>query len=114
MSRRNVLHEKLEEFLGSNAVYFNPPSGFKIKQYPCIVYNRSSMKVKYADNQAYFVTQPYDVTLICKSVDEGEPWHDEGSDDALYRKLLLTFPCCSHNRHFVNDGLSHDNYTIWY
>lgn len=114
MSKRNILHEKFQEFLGSDAVYFNPPAGFKLKQYPCIVYNRSKLDVKYANDQTYLMLQPYDVTLICKSVDEGEPWHDEDSDDALYRKFQQAFRTCSHNRHFVNDGLSHDNYTIWY
>lgn len=114
MSRRNELHDKLVEFLGSNAVYFNPMTGFKIQQYPCIVYTRSKLQAKYANNNAYLLFQPYEVTLICKSVDEGEPWRDAESDDALFRKLLKSFKYCEHNRHFVNDGLSHDVFTIWF
>lgn len=114
MSRRNDFHEKLKEFLGSDAVYFNPPTGFKLKQYPCIVYNRSKLNVLYANNNPYLMYQPYSVTLICKSVDEGEPWYEEGSDDALFRKLIKFFPNCSHERHFVNEGLSHDVFNVYY
>lgn len=114
MSRRNIFHEKLVEFLGSDAVYFNPKTGFKIQQYPCIVYNRAKLSALYANNQTYLLGQPYEVTLICKSVDEGEPWRDPDSEDALFRKLIKTFPKCSHNRQFNSDGLSHDVFTIWF
>ena len=114
MSRRNELHDKLREFLGSDAVYFNPPTGFKIKQYPCIVYNRERMEVNYADDNPYLLFQPYSITLICKSVDEGEPWRDPDSDDALYRKFQKSFRKCSHDRHFISDGLSHDVFRLWY
>jgi len=114
MSRRNQLHEKLVEFLGSDAVYFNPPTGFKLKQYPCIVYSRTKLDTERANDRTYLLFQPYQVTLICKSVDEGEPWRDEDSADALYRQLVSYFPHCSHNRHFINEGLSHDVYTIYY
>lgn len=114
MSRRNELHEKLVEFLGSDAVYFNPPTGYKLKQYPCIVYSRAKLDTNYANNNTYLLFQPYEVTLICKSVDEGEPWYDAESEDALYRKLVKAFKYCKHNRHFINEGLSHDVYTIYY
>jgi hypothetical protein len=114
MSRRNELHEKLKDFLGSDAVYFNPPTGFKIKQYPCIVYNRESSDVKFANDHPYLIFQPYSITLICKSPDEGEPWRDENSDDALYRRFIKSFDKCTHDRHFISDGLSHDVYKLWY
>ena len=113
MSRRNELHEKLIEFLGSDNVYFNPPTGFKLK-FPCIVYNRTKLDVRHANNNAYLLFQPYQVTYISKSVDDGEPWYDEDSSDATYRKLVRFFPYCSHERYFVNEGLSHDVYTIFY
>ena len=113
MSRRNELHEKFEEFLGNKNVYFNPPKSLML-QYPCIVYNRESTMVKYANDDPYLLFQPYSVTLICKSVDEGEPWYTEGSDDALYRRFLKSFRKCSHDRHFVSDGLSHDVFKLWY
>lgn len=114
MSRRNELNEKLKEFLGSDAVYFNPPTGFKLKQYPCIVYNREAVDTRYANDETYLLFQPYSITLICKSVDEGEPWRDAESEDALYRRFLKFFPKCSHERHFISDGLSHDVYKLWY
>ena len=114
MSRRNELHEKLEDFLGSDSVYFNPPPGFKIKQYPCIVYNRESASVNFANDHPYLIFQPYSIALICKSPDEGEPWRDENSEDALYRRFLKYFDKCSHDRHFISDGMAHDVFKLWY
>ena len=114
MSRRIELDDKLKEFLGSEEVYFNPPTGFKMKRYPCIVYNREPAVTKHANDGSYLLFQPYSITLICKSVDEGEPWYTPDSDDALYRKFLKTFPKCAHDRHFVSDGLAHDVFRIWY
>ena len=102
MSRRKELHSKLEEFLGSNSVYFNPPSNHKILEYPCIVYSRASLKTGYANNKPYLLKDTYEITLITKNPDEGESWLDPDSEDALYRKFEKTFIFCRHGRHFVN------------
>ena len=47
--KRTDLHEILKEILGSDNVYFQPPESYKM-EYPCIVYERSALTTRFADN----------------------------------------------------------------
>ena len=101
MDRRLELHQILINILGSNNVYFQPPESIKLK-YPCIIYERSSIDRKYADNIAYLSKVKYSMKLISR-----EP------NNQLVEELLK-LPYCSYDRYYVADNLSHDAFTISY
>lgn len=62
-SPRDRLESKLKTILGSNAVYFQPPTGTRLET-PCIVYELSDIPVTRADNKVYKINERYTVTLI--------------------------------------------------
>ena len=97
------LHATLQELAGPDVkVYFQPPENLKIK-YPCIVFDRTNALTDYADNEPYHITKRYTVTLISKTSD---------NEDILDK--LLMFPMSTYDRQFVNDGLVHDVFSIYY
>ena len=49
MTRRNELHEKFCDLLGSRNVYFQPPESVRLV-YPCIIYRLGNFNVKHADD----------------------------------------------------------------
>lgn len=100
MDDRLVIHELLVNTLGSKHVYFQPPENIKLV-YPAIVYSRSDIRKKFADNGSYSVRTIYDVTLIDKNPDS----------PIVYR--LAELPKCTHSRHWVVDNLNHDSFTIY-
>jgi len=101
MSRRLELHELLAETLGSRNVYFQPPDKTQMK-YPCVVYSRSRINTKHADNRLYSHNQAYTVTVI-------------GPDpDSSIVDKVLKLPHCRPDRHFTSDNLNHDVFTIYY
>lgn len=96
---------ELSEILNTLAdhVYFQPTTGTRI-QYPCIIYERASGLDIPADNRSYLFTQSYTVTVI-----------DKNPDSEIPEKVRQTFaPMCTTERHFVNDGLNHDVYLIYF
>lgn len=101
MSRRVELQELLEEILGSENVYFQPPENLKMR-YDCIVYERSRIAVDHADNSPYRLHERYQVTVIYKNPDSG-----------LVHKIAM-LPMCSHERHFTADNLNHDVFNLYY
>lgn len=104
MASRLSLHEKLLALFPANKqyVYFQPPESVKMK-YPCIVYERTSADIKYADNLAYNYTKAYQVTII-----------DLDPDSEYVDKLFTAFPMTRFVRHFVSDNLNHDVFIIYY
>lgn len=99
--RRLQLHEILCDILGSRYVYFQPPSTIQMK-YPCIIYARGDQNERYADGFLYSYKIMYDVTII-----------DPNPDSAiLYELRKLQY--CSFDRHYVQDNLNHDVFTIYY
>lgn len=97
------LQEALQNLMGENIkVYFQPPENLNIK-YPCIVFDRTNALADYADNKPYHVTKRYTVTLMSKTAD-----NDEDLDK------LLTFPMSTYDRQFINDGIVHDVFSIYY
>lgn len=101
MDRRLELHQILKNILGSNNVYFQPPSNTQLK-YPCIIYERSDIDVKYADNLRYVNMVRYSMILIGRSPES----------DLVER--LLDLPYCSYDRFYTADSLNHDTFTIYY
>lgn len=99
--RRHQFHQILIDLLGSNNVYFQPPESVKI-QYPCIVYSRDRVHMKYADNYRYFERQRYLVTYIDRNPDSEIP------------KKLRDLQGSSFDRHYTADNLYHDVYGIYY
>ena len=101
MDRRLSLQETLVNILGSNNVYFQPPETIRL-QYPCIIYERSDIDKKYADNRAYMRMVRYSLTLITRSPES----------DLV--KAILELPYCSYDRYYAADTLNHDVFTLYY
>ena len=95
------MQTKLEELFESKNVYYQPPESLKIK-YPAIVYSRSRINKRSADDTSYITTNCYELTVI-----------DKRPDNEVINKLL-TLPMCSHSSHFISDGLNHDVLTLYY
>lgn len=101
MDRRLSLQEILVNILGSNNVYFQPPETIRL-QYPCIIYERSDIDKKYADNRAYMSMVRYSLTLITRS------------PESNLIKAILELPYCSYDRYYAADTLNHDVFTLYY
>ena len=101
MASRLDLQSKLEELLGNRNVYYQPPASIKMT-YPAIVYSKSNLDIKRADNQMYNLKTCYELTVI-----------DKKPDNPIIEQLL-TLPYCSFNRHYVSDNLNHDVLTLYY
>lgn len=100
--RRLELHEILCEFLGSRYVYFTPPESLKLN-YPCIVYQRRTGDVRFANNQPYNHQTQYQLTII-----------DPNPDSEWVDKMALYFPKSRPDSHFTSDNLNHDVFTLYY
>lgn len=101
MGTRLELQSKLEEILGSDRVYYQPPESVKM-EYPAIVYSRSSVRDFHADNMKYFTKNRYEITVIDRLPD----------NDAIDE--LLRLPYCSYDRNYKSDNLNHDILTLYY
>lgn len=101
MGTRIELHEILCNILGSRNVYFQPPESVKM-QYPCIVYKRSAVNTRFADNEIYMRKKRYTVTVIDKNPDGEIP------------DKVASIPMCAFDRHFTSDNLNHDVFSIYY
>lgn len=101
MGSRLELQTLLENLAGTRNVYFQPPSGL-IMKYPAIVYERSKLDNRFADNLVYSQNQSYSVTVI-----------DANPDSSLVVKVSQ-LPKCRPDRHFKNDNLNHDVFTLYY
>ncbi len=100
---RLILQEKLEEILGSNHVYFQPPEDIRLI-YPCVIYERSGMNVNYADDDPYNDWFQYDVMYISKNPDTNE----------FIQRMVNEFKHCRYERHFVSDNLNHETFSLYY
>lgn len=99
LSRRMKLHQILLEI--NPNVYFQPPNGLRMK-YPAIVYNRSDMVTKFANNKPYGNVDGYSVTVI------------DTDPDGPIRKQVSELPTCKFNRFFASDDLNHDVFTLFF
>lgn len=99
--RRLELHTMLQNIVGNNNVYYQPPSTITMT-YPAIVYTRSNINNIYADDDVYNQTRDYQITVIDK-----DP--DSLIVDKISRVKRITFV-----RHFASDNLNHDVFSIHY
>lgn len=100
---RLELQDKLEEILGSNHVYFQPPESIRLS-YPCIIYERSGIDNPSADNRHYYYRFQYDVMYISKNPDTND----------FIMKMLDEFEYCRYERHFVSDNLNHETFSLYF
>lgn len=101
MGLRLQLQTLLEEILGSEHVYFQPPANVQM-QYPCIVYKRNDFDSKFAGNSLYHGTPRYQVTVI------------DRNPDSVVPKKIAELPMCNYNRFFTADGLNHDVFNLYF
>lgn len=101
MGTRLDLHQLLCDILGTSNVYFQPPSTVRI-EYPCIVYDRSKIHTKFADDRPYLHKKQYTVTSI------------DRNPDSVLPDRLAELPGCVHDRQYQADRLYHDVFTINY
>lgn len=99
--RSQELQAVFEGILGSRNVYYNPPASVRMS-YPAIVFSRSRIDKKNANNKAYIQNHRYDVTVI------------EGDPDCKYAGAVLKLPTCTFDRHFVSDNLHHISFTLYF
>jgi hypothetical protein len=100
MPNREIFHELLELLLGSGYVYYSPPPNIEM-HYPCIVYQRSRVSSKFADNQPYSQKTRYKITVI-----------DKNPDSIIPHKISL-LPMCVHDTNYVTSNLNHDVFSIY-
>lgn len=100
MGSRLDLHAELLTFHPN--VYFQPPSGFTMT-YPCIVYNRTGMDAKHADDTTYMSTQEYQLMVIEKDPDSLVP-----------KAILHHFKKCRITQQYAVNNLHHTTFTLYY
>ena len=100
MGKRLYLQSELQEFLPK--VYFQPPSNITL-EYPCIIYNKSGMNRKIANDASYLRIQKYSVTLI-----ERDP------DSTVADDIEKYFTHCAVTGYFTKDNLYHTSLTLTY
>lgn len=98
---RILLHSILEEALGNNNVYFQPPPSVQLK-YPCIVYQRDSANTKFANDKLYQNTLRYQVTVISRD------------PDATIPLRISQLQYCLYDRFYTVDNLNHDVFTLYF
>lgn len=101
MHGRLELQTMLEELLGSQEVYFQPPASVRM-QYPAIVYSRYNIDNAHADDEVYKQSLEYEVIVI-----------DPDPDSEIVMRVSR-LPRCKHERHYTADGLNHDAFKLYY
>ena len=99
VNRRLELHDLLKSICPN--CYFSPPASKQLN-FPCIKYDRANNSVMRADNLPYFITTRYTVTVI-----------DPDPDSEIVPEIEK-LPMCTFDRHYENDNLNHDVFTIFY
>lgn len=103
MRKWSELYEILQGIMGdAGRAYYQPPENLKLS-YPCIVFERTNALIDYADNNPYQITKRYTITLMTKTAD-----NDEFVDQ------LLNLPMCTYDRQFINEGIVHDVFSIYF
>ncbi len=101
MGQRLELHNVLVGVLGSDRVYFQPPSNLTV-EYPCVVYNRDTTDVLRADNVGYKSEPRYSVIVIDRDPDTDVP------------TKIAELPKSRHVRSYVANGLNHYAFQLYY
>ena len=101
MDSRLVLREQLQEIMGSNKVYFDPPTNTTM-EYPCIKYELIKRRTQYANGNRYIRHDAYTITLIDKN-------HKHAIEIC---EQIEKIKYAMFDRTYVSDGLHHYVYTI--
>lgn len=101
--KRLELQTLLEGVLGSDHVYFQPPSNLTM-QYPCIVYFHDMAKTEFAGNHPYSRAKRYQLTVIDRNPDSGM----NISDDVAQLPLSVL------DRVFTADNLHHYVFNLYF
>lgn len=101
MASRRLLQNKLEEILGTNNVYFQPPPSIHMC-YPAIVYSLEGVNKTFANGLAYNISKSYTLIVI-----------DTNPEGVIADKVNL-LPFCKHIKRYPKDGLTHDVFRIYY
>ena len=101
MGSRLDLQTKLETLLGSKNVYYQPPASVRMN-YPAIVYSRSNIENRHADDDVYMQAYFYEVIVI-----------DEDPDSEVVENISK-LSGCRFDRHYTSDNLNHDVFTLYY
>ena len=96
------LQNELKELLGSDNVYFQPPTNLRM-QFPCFVFSRGSGKQTFSDNKTHQFTKRYTVTHI---------GYDPDPD--IIEAVVRHFQMCTYDQHFVKDNLQHDTFSLYW
>lgn len=99
MASREKLHHLLEDILGSDHVYYQPPEDTTM-EYPAIVYNLSDHVIRHADDSTYSKIKQYDLTVI------------DRDPDSPYPDKITDLPMSSFDRWFATSGLNHFALTL--
>ena len=101
MGTRLALQSLLEALVGTDNVYFQPPSNVQM-EYPCVVYQRDRASTLFAGNNPYQYVKRYQVTVISKDPDSDIP------------DKVAALPMCVHARFFTAKNLNHDVFTLYF
>lgn len=101
-ARRLELHEELCALLETSNVKFQPPASVKLS-YPCVLYSKSNVDTKHANDMIYRATDRYELIVI--GIDP---------DSDIADRILHHFPLCSFDRRYTKDNLYHDVLTLYY
>lgn len=101
-TKRIELQQLLEAVLGSRNVYFQPPEDMKL-QYPCIIYFKTSLPIRYANDKMYNKMQGYTMTVVDKDPDSEIPFD-----------ILNNFKYCRIDSFYKSGNLNHTKLTLYY
>lgn len=101
MASRIELQNLLENILGSRNVYYQPPASVSIK-YPAIIYSRSDIDTRFADNSPYSLQHAYMLTYI------------DRNPDSEYVNKIASLPMCVYDRQYKSDNLYHDVFKLYF
>lgn len=101
MADRVELQAYLEKILGSENVYYQPPSNVKM-EYPAIKYDLNDVYKSYAGDKVYRFRRQYQLIII-----------DRAPDHPVIDKLLQ-IPGCEFGRTYKADNLYHCVLTLYY
>ena len=101
MAPRSSLQSLLTSILGSDNVYFQPPTNVALK-YPCIIYKRDLVRTEFADDSPYRHMKRYQVTVIDRDPDSPIP------------DKVAALPMCLFDRFYTADNLNHDVFNLFF
>lgn len=101
MANRADLQDFLEQLMGNENVYFDPPESMRIK-YPGIRYSLTQLSFLRANNKVYKTTPGYEIILI------------DSNPDSEYPDKLMNVKYCRFVRHYPSDGLHHWVFNLYH